>query len=88
MIKIKCPPIQYFSLTFNKSADVIDTAQLLVFIRAVAKDVSIHKDFVKFIFLSDTTRAVDIKKNCAKCASQSNTKFITVQIIRLIAQFL
>ena len=35
---------EYFSLTFDESCDMTDTAQLSVFIRAVAKDLSIHEN--------------------------------------------
>ena len=47
-----------------------DTAQLSVFIRAVAKDLSFHEDLVGLISLYDTARGVDIIRNCAKCATQ------------------
>ena len=39
-----------------------DTAQLSVFIRAVAKDLSVHEDLVGLIPLHDTTLGVDIKE--------------------------
>ena len=41
---------------------MIDTAQLSVFIYAVEKDMSVHKDFVGLILLHDTTCGVDIKE--------------------------
>ena len=39
-----------------------DTAQLSVFIRAIAKDLSVHEDLVGLISLYDTTCGVDIKE--------------------------
>ena len=39
-----------------------DTGQLSVFIRAVAKDLSVHEDLVGIIPLHNTTRGVDIKE--------------------------
>ena len=48
----------YFSLAFDKSSDMSDTAQLSIFIRAVAKDLSVHEDLVGRISLHDTTRGV------------------------------
>ena len=54
--------IRIFSLGFDERCDMSDTVQLLVFIRAVAKDLSVHEDFVVLISLHDTTRGVDIKE--------------------------
>ena len=39
-----------------------DTAQLSVFIRAIAKDLFFHKDLVELISLHDTARGVDKKE--------------------------
>ena len=39
-----------------------DTAQLTVFIRAVAKDLLIHKNLAGLISLHDTMRGVDVKE--------------------------
>ena len=53
---------KYFSLGFDESCDLSNTAKLSVFIRAVAKDLSIHEDLVGIISLHDPTRDVDIKE--------------------------
>ena len=41
-LRSKLDVFQYFLLTFNESADVIDSAQLPIFIRALAKNLSIN----------------------------------------------
>ena len=61
-LQSKADTFEYFSLAFDKSCDMSDTAQLSVFIRAVAKDLSVHEDLVGLIPLHDPTRDVDIKE--------------------------
>ena len=61
-LQSKADAFDYFSLAFDESCDMSDTAQLSVLIRAVAKDLSVHEDLVGFIPLHDTTRGVDIKE--------------------------
>ena len=39
-----------------------DTAQLSIFIRAVAKDLSVHEDLIGLIPLHDITRGIDMKE--------------------------
>ena len=61
-LQSKADPFEYFSLAFDKSCDMSDTAQLSVFIHVVAKDFSVHEDLVGPISFHDTTRDADIKE--------------------------
>ena len=61
-LQSKGDTFQYFSLAFDESCDMSDTAQLSIFIRAVAKYLSVHADLVGLISLYDTTRGVDVKE--------------------------
>ncbi|RVE42541.1 hypothetical protein evm_012821 [Chilo suppressalis] len=49
-----------FSLQFDESTDVTDTAQLLVFIRMVFKDFSTKEELLGMISLKGKTRGLDI----------------------------
>ena len=60
-LQSKAETFEYFSLAFDESCDMSDTAQLSVFIRAVAKDLSVHEDLVKLITLHDITCGVYVK---------------------------
>ena len=57
----KTGKFQCFSLTFDESTDVSDTAHILVFIRVVTKDLSVHEDLLGLVSLRGRTREVDIK---------------------------
>ena len=61
-LQSKADTFEYFSLAFDESYDMSDTPQLSVFIRAVAKDFSVHGDLVGLIPLHDMTRDIDIKE--------------------------
>ena len=61
-LQSKADAFEYFSLAFDESYDVSNTAQLSVFIRAVAKDLSVHEDLVGLIPFLDTTLDIDIKE--------------------------
>ena len=61
-LQSKADTFEYFSMAFDENCDMSDTAQLLVFICAVAKDLPVHEDLVGFIPLHGTTRRVDIKE--------------------------
>ena len=62
-LQSKADTFQYFSLAFDESCDMSDTAQLSIFIRVVAKDLSVHEDLVGLISFHDTTRGVEIVLN-------------------------
>lgn len=49
-----------FSLQFDESTDITDTAQLLVFIRMVFKDFSTKEELLSMISLKGKTRGIDI----------------------------
>ena len=51
-LQSKADSFEYFSLDFDGSCDMSDTAQLSVFISAVTKDLSVHEDLVGlFLFM-------------------------------------
>lgn len=51
---------RYFSLQFDESTDITDTAQLCVFIRMVFSDMTSKEEFLTMILLQRTTRGKDI----------------------------
>ena len=61
-LQSKANTFEYFSLAIDESCVMSGTAQLSIFIRTVAKDLSIHEDLVRLISLHDTTRGVDVKE--------------------------
>ena len=80
-LQSKADIFEYFSLAFDESCDMSDTAQLSVFIRAVAKDRSVHEDHVGLIPLHFTIRGVDIKEAvlnalCYKIPNLSLSKLV------------
>lgn len=50
----------YFSLQFDELTDVVDTAQLIIFIRMVFSDISIKEEFLSILPLKGKTRGEDI----------------------------
>ena len=51
-----------FSIAFDESSDIKDTAQLAVFIHGVSAELSIHEDLLGLASLHGCTLGVDIKK--------------------------
>lgn len=51
---------KYFSLQFDESTDVTDTAQLCVFIRLVFSDMSAKEELLTMLALKESTRGEDI----------------------------
>lgn len=50
----------YFSLQFDESNDIVDSAQLIVFIRMVFSDMSCKEEFLTMISMKGQTRGEDI----------------------------
>ena len=65
-VSSKTGKFQCFSRAFDESTDVSDIAHILVLIRGVTKDLSVHKDFLKLVSLRGTTCGVDIKEALLK----------------------
>ncbi|KAF0746212.1 Uncharacterized protein FWK35_00031889 [Aphis craccivora] len=58
-----CDRIQdfkYFSIAFDKSTDISDTAQLVIFVRGVNELFQITEEMLKLISLKGTTKGEDI----------------------------
>ena len=51
-----------FSLAFDESSDIKDTAQLAVFIRGVSSELSVHEDLLGLVSLRGRTRVIDTKE--------------------------
>jgi len=51
---------RFFSLQFDESIDVVDTAQLIVFIRMVFCDFSMKEEFLTILPIKGTTRGIDM----------------------------
>ena len=51
---------EYFSLQFDESLDVMDTAQLVVFVRMAFQDFTTKEDFLTLLQLKERTRGEDI----------------------------
>jgi hypothetical protein len=63
---------EYFSLQLDESTDILDTAQLCVFIRMAFSDFTVKEEFVKLLPLSDRTRGQDIFNVFLKFVKESN----------------
>ena len=61
-LQLKAGTFEYFSLAFDETCDLNDTAQISVFIRAVAKDLSTHEDLVGLIPFNDAKRGISMKE--------------------------
>ena len=62
----KTSEFQCFSLAFDESTDMTDTAQMLVFIRGVTELLSVHEDLLGLVSLRGTTRGLDVKEAVLK----------------------
>lgn len=51
---------EYFSLQFDESVDIVDTAQLAIFVRMCFKDSTTKEDFLTLLHLKEKTRGQDI----------------------------
>ena len=58
----KAKSFMCFSLAFDESSDIKDTAQLAEFIRGVSSELSVHEDLLGLVSLRGRTRGVDIKE--------------------------
>ena len=83
LLQSKADAFEYFSLAFDESCDMSDAAQLSVFVRAVAKDLSVHEDLVGLIPLHDTTRGIDIKKAVLNALHYKIPNLSLFKIVRL-----
>lgn len=59
-LKDKIKEFIFYSIVTDENTDIIDTAQLAVFIRGIDKDFIITEELLKCIPLKDTTTAQDI----------------------------
>ena len=70
-----------FSLALDKSTDVTDNPQLVVYVRYVSSDVVVKEELLDLIALKETTRGVDIKKALDKILMKAEiplNKFVSV----------
>ena len=59
-LKDTCVRFDYFSVAFDESTDLKDTAQLAVFIRGVLPNLDIVEQFLQLVAIKDTTAGKDI----------------------------
>ena len=59
-----------FSLAFDESNDITDTAQLSIFIRGITDYFEIHEDFVGLDGLNDCTRGIDVAEAVVKVVAE------------------
>jgi len=59
-LKEKCATFVKFSIALDESTDVVDTAQLAIFIRGVDKDLKVTEEFLDIVPLHETTKGEDI----------------------------
>ena len=63
---------RFFSLQFDESTDIVDTAQLIVFIRMVFCDFSVKEEFLTILPIKGTTRGTDIMATFMSFAEKTN----------------
>ena len=56
----KCADFQAFSLSFDESTDIGDTAQLCIFLRGVDKSFKVHEEILSISAMHGTTKGSDI----------------------------
>lgn len=62
----------YFSLQFDESLDVMDTAQLVVFVRMAFQDATTKEDFLTLLHLKERTRGEDIYNEFKKYVTEND----------------
>lgn len=62
----------YFSLALDESTDLIDTAQLAIFVRGVDDELNVGEYVLELIPLADTTRGEDIFNAVCMCVNKHN----------------
>lgn len=62
----------FFSLQFDESTDIVDTSQLIVFIRMVFSDMSHKEEFLTVIPVKGTTRGEDIYQHFVNFAKKTS----------------
>ena len=65
-LKDRLKSCEAFNLALDESTDINDTAQLVIFIRAVTADFDIIEEFLDMASLSSTTTGQDICKQVLK----------------------
>lgn len=63
---------EYFSLQFDESVDITDTAQLVVFVRMAFQDSTTKEDFLTVWHLKERTRGEDVYNEFKKYIKDSN----------------
>lgn len=63
---------KYFSLAFDESTDISDTAQIVVFVRGENESFKITKEMLNLISLKGSTKGEDIYHAVDKCLSENN----------------
>lgn len=63
---------EYFSLQFDESVDVMDTAQLVAFVKMVFQDSTTKEDFLTLLHLKEKTRGVDIYNEFKKYVGEND----------------
>uniref|UniRef100_A0A3B1KBC7 DUF4371 domain-containing protein n=1 Tax=Astyanax mexicanus TaxID=7994 RepID=A0A3B1KBC7_ASTMX len=66
---------EYFSLQFDESVDITDTAQLVVFVRMTFSDASVKEDFLTLLPLNERTRGEDIYRAFRTYATENDLPF-------------
>ena len=60
----------FFSLAFDESNDITDTAQLSIFIRGITDDFEIHEDLLAIEGLHECTRGIDVAEAVVKVVAE------------------
>jgi hypothetical protein len=60
----------YFSLSLDGSADQTDVNQVLIFVRAIQSDFSVHEELLNLVSLDGTTKGSDIFEAVHNCVDK------------------
>ena len=66
---------RFFSLQFDESTDIVDTAELIVFIRMIFSDFSIKEEFLTILPIKGKTRGADMMATFMSFAEKTNLPF-------------
>ncbi|UYV63240.1 EPM2AIP1 [Cordylochernes scorpioides] len=73
--------VEWFSLALDESTDVLDTAQVLIYIRGVDKSYEVHEELLDMYSIHGTTTGTDIFKGVEMAINKNNLRWKNLKCI-------